>query len=87
MRDGVSVLSGPPPFLMNWLQKGQTYDLDVWVSEYPTAVFFGHMGGKKNKPPVSREVPVWSLRNLTYSLNDEWSNSQNTTIDLDLETI
>ena len=42
---------------------------------------------RNERPPVVTTKPVWSLRNLTYSLDDVWSNSQNTTIELDLETI
>lgn len=85
------MLTGLAPFWMSWLVKDQTYDVDVWVSEIPYHKFFGKTKTQHKKkqrdPPVTRTEPVWSLRNLTYSLDHEWSNSQNTTIDLDMDTI
>ena len=77
------MLSGRPPFIMNWMEKGQLYDVDVYVSHHPANIFFDNMKKPKKKMPE----PIWSLRDLTYSLDHEESNWQNTTVDLDLDML
>ena len=47
--DGVSVLNGPAPFLMNWLLRDQRYDVDVWVSDVPYDVFFGRVPAQRGR--------------------------------------
>ena len=40
LRDGKPFLTGPAPFLMNMLNEGQSYDVDVWLSTVPQMTFF-----------------------------------------------
>ena len=77
------MLSGPAPFIMNWMEKGQLYDVDVYLSHHPANTFFEKLNIPKKK---HKYEPIWSLRDLTYSLDHEESN-RNTTVDLDLDML
>ena len=58
------------PFLMPWMEEGQVYDVDFWLSRHGRNAFFGYqMKAGMKEPPVNKNPPVWSLRNVTYSLD------------------
>ena len=73
---------------MNWMDPGQSYDVDVYISLKGPKEFFGDSNNRNNrrKPPIDQSTPVWSLKDLTYSLDTE-PNSWNTTVELDLASI
>ena len=77
------MLSGQAPFILNWMEKGQLYDVDVYLSHHGAKTFFDDL----KKPKKKKAEPIWSLRDLTYSLDHEESNWQNTTVDLDLDML
>ena len=80
MDNGASVLAGHPPYIMNWLHDGQLYNVDVYLSTMPKAQFFGHgtqksRNKRQKRPPIETAEPVWSLRDLVYSLNHKETNA------------
>ena len=57
---------------MPWMEEGQLYDVDFWLSRHDRNTFFGYKKKAGMKaPPVSQNPPVWSLRNVTYTLDPE----------------
>ena len=76
------------PFLMNWMEEGQLYDVDFWLSRHGRNTFFGYKMKKDMKvAPVDSNPPVWSLRNVTYSLDPETKKHHSTEIELALDAI
>ena len=82
----MKVITGAPPFLMNWMDPDQLYDVDVYVSTLGPAEFFGSPRHRK-APPVEKATPDWSLKDITYSLDSESNPSRNKTIDLDMQLL
>ena len=76
-----------PNFLMNWMDPGQMYDVDIYLSMKNPSEFFGNPNqSRKRSPPIDKSTPVWSLKDLPYSLDAE-PNSWNTTVELDLAQV
>ena len=59
---------------MNWMEKDQKYDVDIYLSTASYKDFFGHRNSRK-EPLIYKAKPVWMLRDLTYNLEHEESNS------------
>lgn len=85
-RNGKTVLTGDAPFLMNWLKEGQAYGVDVYFSHLYPNQFFRSLSPKQ-RAPIETETPVWSLRDLVYSLDHEASNTQSIELELGLDWI
>jgi len=79
------VLVGNAPFIQNWLNDGQEYDLDVYLSNMDSTRFFKPKG--RHRAPVDKAKPIWSLKNITYSQDGEHGNTLETMVDLDLDMI
>ena len=73
MRDGIQVLTGRPPFYMNWMEQGQTYEVDVYLSSKDKNEFFG-VPRQRKAPGILTAKPVWTLTDLTFSMDHEESN-------------
>ena len=80
------MITGAPPFLVNWMDPDQLYDVDVYVSTLGPAEFFGSPKHRK-APPVEKATPDWSLKDITYSLDAEFNPPRNKTIELDLQQL
>ena len=85
--DGMQVIASAPSFMMNWMDPGQIYDVDIYLSTKNPTEFFGNPAQhSKRPPPIDRSTPVWSLKDIPYSLDAE-PNSWNTTIELDMAQV
>ena len=86
-RYGNRVLEGQAPFFMNWMDPDQLYDVDVYVSLKNPSEFFGDQRNQRVKPAIFKSEPVWSLKGITYSLEEEYNPPRNKTIDLDMKVL
>ena len=70
---------------MPWMEEGQLYDVDFWLSRHQRNTFFGYKLSRNMKvAPADSNPPVWSLRNVTYSLDSDKSSSSSHSTEIEL---